>query len=112
MIKCPNCQKELGDATEQCYFCGAYIHEDSQRKIEKEKKLKTKPQAQMRQVRNWGQIIGGFFLGLVITVLLVWIIVMFVKKRDFVLGLIIGAVTSAIASLILTIIYTIIPAIS
>ena len=105
MINCPKCGKELGDSTEQCYFCGAYIHEDSEKKIAKEKRDRNKRKYQLREVRNTKEIVGGFFLGLFLSVLSLFFVLMIIRRRDVTYGAIIGIIVQAALGFLSTIVY-------
>ena len=109
---CKNCGKEISDVADQCYFCGAFVDEGAEKRIALARKQRNKPQFKTKRVIMWGQLIGGFFMGLVLSFIAVIITINFIQKHDFTVGAIIGMVTSAVVSFIFTLILYILPAVA
>jgi len=97
---CTNCGKEIGDATEQCYFCGSYVKEGAKERLEKAKKQKNKPDLRVVSDRNWKHIILGFFCGLIMSVVGLLMVIFLIRRRDLTLGCIIGFSLSTLAYIV------------
>ena len=105
---CPSCGKKIGDDTDQCYFCGAFVKEGAEQRVQALKKAKRsrKPEFRTRPVINWGQIILGFFCGFFGSFIVIILLITLFRRRELLLGALIGCVTSGVLSIILTIVFT------